>query len=244
MSAHRDAIISAVRQALDAGGVRTQGFTRPALLELFSSPSPSALRGGGTPIVYDLLTPLAEGADRIVADAVAALDGACIIPVLPMPQAEYEGTFGDEGLVTDFRTRLDAYDPAVRLRDTAVELDIALPELGRYLVDHCDVLIAIWNGKPGGVGGTAEVVAYAHQQRRPMLVIDPKAGAVAEAFHGNGISCPGFDRFVKVNEVKVDRADLIPATRTLLSTAGALLQGAHQARVQLLAEHLMHLYIR
>lgn len=34
--------------------------------------------------------------------------------------------------------------------------------LGYWLVDHCDVLLALWDGQPAaGLGGTGDVVAYA-----------------------------------------------------------------------------------
>ena len=41
----------------------------------------------------------------------------------------------------------------------------------RYLVDHADRLLALYNG--GGTGGTAYTVKYAHQKNREIIVIDP-----------------------------------------------------------------------
>ena len=40
----------------------------------------------------------------------------------------------------------------------------------RYMVDHADVLIAVWDGRPSGTGKT---VRYAHQQGKSVIVIDP-----------------------------------------------------------------------
>ena len=40
----------------------------------------------------------------------------------------------------------------------------------RYMVDHADVLIAVWDGRPSGTGKT---VRYAHQQGKSVTVIDP-----------------------------------------------------------------------
>ena len=40
----------------------------------------------------------------------------------------------------------------------------------RYMVDHADVLIAVWDGSPSGTGKT---VRYAHQQGKSVTVIDP-----------------------------------------------------------------------
>lgn len=40
----------------------------------------------------------------------------------------------------------------------------------RYMVDHADVLIAVWDGSPSGTGKT---VRYAHQQGKSVTIIDP-----------------------------------------------------------------------
>ncbi|MGA3159798.1 MAG: hypothetical protein ABSC77_01175 [Terracidiphilus sp.] len=46
----------------------------------------------------------------------------------------------------------------------------AYAQAGRYVVDHCDVLIAVWDGKPArGRGGTAKIVQYAQEQNRPII---------------------------------------------------------------------------
>ena len=48
----------------------------------------------------------------------------------------------------------------------------AYEDVGRYVVTHCDVLIALWDGKPSrGKGGTAEIVAYAREKKRPLIII-------------------------------------------------------------------------
>ena len=41
----------------------------------------------------------------------------------------------------------------------------------RYMVDNCDLLIAIYNGE--GKGGTAYTVNYAREQGKEILIIDP-----------------------------------------------------------------------
>lgn len=47
----------------------------------------------------------------------------------------------------------------------------------RYMVDHADVLIAVWDGSPSGTGKT---VRYAHQQGKSVTVIDPVSLDVAQ----------------------------------------------------------------
>ena len=41
----------------------------------------------------------------------------------------------------------------------------------RYMVDHADTLIAVWNGSSSGTG---KMVRYAHQQGKTVIIIDPK----------------------------------------------------------------------
>ena len=40
----------------------------------------------------------------------------------------------------------------------------------RYMVDHADYILAVWNGSPSGTGKT---VRYAHQQGKPVIIINP-----------------------------------------------------------------------
>ena len=42
----------------------------------------------------------------------------------------------------------------------------------RYMVDKADMVIAVWNGSPSGTGKT---VAYAKEQGKPVLMIDPES---------------------------------------------------------------------
>ena len=42
----------------------------------------------------------------------------------------------------------------------------------RYMVDHTDVVIAVWNGRPSG---TEKTVNYAMRQGKPVVVINPRS---------------------------------------------------------------------
>ncbi|MGW4103078.1 hypothetical protein [Streptomyces sp. NPDC004976] len=43
---------------------------------------------------------------------------------------------------------------------------------GRWIVDHCDRLIAVWDGRPArGLGGTGNVVANARRTGVPVTVL-------------------------------------------------------------------------
>jgi hypothetical protein len=66
--------------------------------------------------------------------------------------------------------------PAAASRDEAYEAT------GLYVVEHSDVLIAVWDGRPArGRGGTASIVARARERGLPMAWIKPGRGAGSEA---------------------------------------------------------------
>jgi hypothetical protein len=49
----------------------------------------------------------------------------------------------------------------------------AYSDAGRYVVDHADIVIALWDGgPPRGEGGTAEIVAYAREKDKPLYWIN------------------------------------------------------------------------
>ena len=115
-----------------------------------------------------LITPLAEGSDRLVADVASEMGVNLIVP-LPMPQAEYEQDFSSSSAVQDFRDSLDnarvihlrmlsgAQGRAVSSEDR----DRQYAQLGVFISNHSQVLLALWDGKSStATGGTAGVVKY------------------------------------------------------------------------------------
>ncbi len=120
-----------------------------------------------------VLSPLAEGADRLVAARALALPGATLEAVLPLDEAEYEADFATEASRAEFRSLLSRAKIVHRL-PRAPNREEAYAAAGRFVVDHCDVLVAIWDGQPAnGPGGTANVVAYARSRARRLLIIEP-----------------------------------------------------------------------
>ncbi len=49
---------------------------------------------------------------------------------------------------------------------------------GRRIVEASDVLVAVWDGQPArGLGGTADVVRYAHEQGVPVKIVWPPSAS-------------------------------------------------------------------
>ena len=47
----------------------------------------------------------------------------------------------------------------------------------RYMVDHADYILAVWNGCPSGTGNT---VRYAHKKGKSIIVINPASLEVTQ----------------------------------------------------------------
>jgi hypothetical protein len=124
-----------------------------------------------------VMTPLAEGADRVVAKVARSMRIPLIVP-LPMPRDLYMEDF-------ETATSRDEFDDLCRGAEV-YELDIvegesvesvAAPgpardlqyaQLGVYLCAHCHILLALWDGKPSdSIGGTANVVRFHHWDVMP-----------------------------------------------------------------------------
>jgi len=120
---------------------------------------------------WNLISPLAEGADRLVAMEALKRSGATLTVPLPMSESEYEKDFCSLASQSEFRTLLDRAHSIVRL-PLAPDRQGAYWAAGCYVVDHCDVLIAVWDGnETSGGAGTAAVVGYARVKSKPIVIV-------------------------------------------------------------------------
>lgn len=119
-----------------------------------------------------VLSSLAEGVDRLVSRIVLEIPGSRLEAVLPMGRNEYARDFKTNSSRIEYRELLTRATHVKQLRkkdDRAENYERA----GRYVVDHCDWLIAVWDGRPAaGRGGTAEIVQFARNKERPIIWID------------------------------------------------------------------------
>jgi hypothetical protein len=140
-----------------------------------------------------ILSPLARGADRMAARAALDLGYELYVP-MPFSQEEYERDFTGRGEGHDEEAPQTAEQDLNEFREllgratTQLALDggrapeaasgQAYEAVGRYVVRHNDLLIAIWDGGPGGGrGGTADIVHFAAAAGVPVWWIDASAKA-------------------------------------------------------------------
>lgn len=121
----------------------------------------------------DLLgvTCLADGADQLFARAVLEAGGAIEVVI---PASKYRDGFDDPEARAAYDDLIASARGIYRLPFTE-STDGAHMAGGQAVVDHSDLLIAVWDGLPArGLGGTADVVTYARERGIPVQVVWPE----------------------------------------------------------------------
>lgn len=120
-----------------------------------------------------VISPLAEGADRIVAEAGLAA-GFALEVVLPFAREEYERDFETEESREVFAALFRKAGSVFELDGARSQANRAYEAVGLITLANSDLLIAIWDrNEASGVGGTALVVDRAINEGIPVVLIDP-----------------------------------------------------------------------
>ena len=147
-----------------------------------------------------ILSPLAEGADRIVANRALAMGGTKLIAILPLPVETYQEDFQAPSSKAEFHDLLQQADEVIEL-PRATQREEAYRNAGEYLVAHSDVLIAIWDGLPArGPGGTAEVITLARERKMPLAWIYARPEASEKGINSTPGAAHGDVYFERIRE--------------------------------------------
>ena len=121
-----------------------------------------------------VLSPLAEGSDRLVA-RVARDVGARLIVPLPLPPALYEQDFDTPESLAEFRSLLANAEsvfemPIMRgntlhgIAEYGEQRNRQYAQVGAFVARHSQIFVALWDGITEGLGdkpgGTAEIVRF------------------------------------------------------------------------------------
>jgi hypothetical protein len=107
------------------------------------------------------VSPIADGTDQIAAELAFEL-GWELQAILPFSRERYRESLANHGARERFDALLEQASCSLELPGDPKDSLDAYVMTGRATVAHCDVLIAVWDGKPPrGRGGTAEVVQVA-----------------------------------------------------------------------------------
>jgi hypothetical protein len=178
-----------------------------------------------------LISALADGGDQLVAEEALALGVELMVP-LPMAQPEYERDFPEGQSLARFRELLAqgrvrelplaAGNTLEAIGERGEARNRQYAQLGMFVSSHCQVLLALWDGRASeATGGTAQVVefhlrnqmpGFSVEQAAPNLLADDESDLV---FH---IPCA---RSIAVSAVEAP----MPGARTHWLTADAELDG-------------------
>ncbi|MCB2113048.1 MAG: hypothetical protein KDD85_05805 [Parvularculaceae bacterium] len=116
---------------------------------------------------------LAPGADMIFAEIILTLGRELTVMTPVAPSAAAAGCNEKEDA-------LIAAASKVR-RIAGANADEAFFNAGKAVVDDSDLMIFVWDGGPSrGLGGTADIVAYARECNRRAVILDPLARTVRD----------------------------------------------------------------
>jgi len=126
-----------------------------------------------------IISPLAEGSDRMIAEVLTQDFGAKLIVPLPFEKVEYIKDFSEKSK-RKFESCLEhsvcTYEVSSLKKETREE---GYMRVGREIVDKSDLIVALWNGEEAkGAGGTGDVVDYAKKKGKTILHIDTNTLAV------------------------------------------------------------------
>jgi hypothetical protein len=116
------------------------------------------------------VTSLAVGADQLFAEVVMQ-HGGSIEAIIPFDG--YEESLTDGRGRSSYRRLLQAAS-LIEVLWKEGSAEEAYMAAGRRVVDLCELLVAVWDGKPAaGLGGTADIVSYALQTRTSLIHLNP-----------------------------------------------------------------------
>ncbi|MBT8100734.1 MAG: hypothetical protein KJO82_13345, partial [Gammaproteobacteria bacterium] len=125
-----------------------------------------------------VLSALAEGADRLVAEVALELDVSLTV-VLPMPKALYVEDFDTPESREQFdalcKSAREVFELPLSRGNSIAEISEPGParsreyaQVGVFMSAHCHILLAIWDGKyTDDLGGTGQVVRFHHDDVMP-----------------------------------------------------------------------------
>ncbi len=149
------------------------------------------------PPVFMLVSPLAEGADQMAAEAALAR-GWQLQAVLPFDRQTYVADFNDENSRERFHRLVESASCTLELPGNSRDPLEAYVMAGRGTVAHCDILIAVWDGlPPRGRGGTGEIVELAITRGTAIVHLPLDLGRPSKilwsAFDPNVVTWTGHD---------------------------------------------------
>jgi len=200
----------------------------------------------GTSVGLCVLSPLAEGADRMVVREVLKVHESTLEVVLPLEKDDYMRDFETSQSKEEFE-KLLSQASSIRTLSHKAERTEAYEQMGRYVIDQCDVLIALWDGKPSaGQGGTEEIVKYARDTNCPLVWIRTDAPEKITIELGRGLSPRPFHDLDEYNSERVNDTEFAKQLQKQLDffLGEARQAGLPATRLQATLEYTLRNYVK
>lgn len=138
------------------------------------------------PPILRCLSALAEGSDRVLADAALA-EGWALASPLPFPRAEYERDFATADSRQHFRALCARAETVFELHGARERGAEPYETVGMLLLEQSDLLVAIWDGLPArGLGGTGQVMGAALDGGMAIAALSPGPPHATAVFNVDG----------------------------------------------------------
>ena len=173
----------------------------------------------GATAEFVVISSLAEGADRLVAEAGLAA-GFTLDAVLPFHRDEYARDFKTEDSQTAYGTLMQRAASVFELDGNPADRPRAYETAGLIMLANIDLLITIWDGNAAaGVGGTAQIISRAVSNGIPIIWIEPANPAAIRLSWSPTGDVPSADVYARPQETfsPVDNAEVALAVRELLA---------------------------
>jgi hypothetical protein len=122
--------------------------------------------------LYRMISPLAEGADRIAAYAALKCNYELFCP-LPFSKSEYEKDFIATQSKNEFNYLLSKATSVFKVEGDAINKNEAYLKVGEYVLKNCNILLTVWDGiVTENVGGTSSITQKAIEQNIPVVWIN------------------------------------------------------------------------
>ncbi|MDD5275121.1 MAG: hypothetical protein PHR16_03445 [Methylovulum sp.] len=180
VTGHRDlGLDAAAKMALQASVTKLLQTIAEVYQQLTTTKTTSQLLSQQAPLPPRLLSPLAAGADSLVAQAALANQYELHSP-LPFPREVYALDFHDEALAT-FNELYGKAQRVLALDGVRERKEEAYREVGHFVLRHSDIVVALWDGvEKLGSPGTSGMVTAALRLEKPIIWIRPYAPELIE----------------------------------------------------------------
>jgi hypothetical protein len=168
---------------------------------------------------FSIVSSLAEGSDRIVAE-VGLAAGFGLEALLPFGRAEYAQDFETAESRAAFTLLLDRAAAIFELDGAADDRPRAYETAGLAMLANIDLLIAIWDGEEAaGVGGTAQIVARAIADGIPVVWIEPTQPQLMRLSSSSARDVPpaNFDMRPGISFLAADEATIVLAIERMIA---------------------------